>query len=49
MSKSDATQLYNQYLAQIQEVQRQDRRQNNLLSPISETDSNTYETIDSNN
>ena len=41
MSKSNANDLMNQYLNQIQAMEQQEARANaNMLSPIPETDSN---------
>ena len=48
MSKTGANDIYKQYMAQINEVQKQEPIYNkSILSPISETNSSKYQTIDS--
>lgn len=48
MSKSNANDIYRQYIAQMEEVNNEQAVAHaNVLSPISETDSNKYQTIDS--
>lgn len=48
MSKSNANDIMNQYMNQIQQINQQDARDSaNMLSPIPETDSNHMTTIDS--
>ena len=47
MSKSNANDLYAQYMQQINNLQEREKRDSNLLSPIPETDSNKFNTLDS--
>ena len=49
MSKTNVNEIYNQYQQQLQSVEQresQSQSQRAVLSPISETDSNKYATID---
>lgn len=47
MSKSNANDLYTQYMQQINNLQEREKQNPNLLSPIAETDSNKFATLDS--